>query len=116
MHWGTSRAEPVLRSNPVRPRTLGHVVLGSVELQASEKFFIQGVGFKVSDRVPDAASFLRCSADHHNLLVQAAPIPFLHHSSWQVDDVDEIGRGAHGQQPAGQGCRQRGKTPGGPAR
>src|SRR5579859_2501502 len=26
---GTSRAEPVLRTNPVRPRKLGHVVLGS---------------------------------------------------------------------------------------
>jgi Glyoxalase/Bleomycin resistance protein/Dioxygenase superfamily len=92
---GTSRAEPIGRANPVRPRKLGHVVLGSVELEASERFFIQGVGFKVSDRVPDAASFLRCSTDHHNLLVQAAPIPFLHHSSWQVDDVDEVGRGAH---------------------
>jgi catechol 2,3-dioxygenase-like lactoylglutathione lyase family enzyme len=92
---GTSRAEPIGRTNPVRPRKLGHVVLGSVELEASERFFIQGVGFKVSDRVPDAASFLRCSTDHHNLLVQAAPIPFLHHSSWQVDDVDDVGRGAH---------------------
>jgi catechol 2,3-dioxygenase-like lactoylglutathione lyase family enzyme len=92
---GTSRAEPILREDPVRPRKLGHVVLGSTELDASERFFIQGVGFKVSDKVPDAASFLRCSTDHHNLLVQAAPIPFLHHSSWQVDDVDEVGRGAH---------------------
>jgi len=91
---GTGRAEPTDRTGPVRPRKLGHVVLGSVDVEASEKFFIQGIGFKVSDRVPDAASFLRCSADHHNLLVQAAPIPFLHHTSWQVDDVDEIGRGA----------------------
>jgi len=91
---GTARAEPIDRTGPVRPRKLGHVVLGSVDVEASEEFFIQGIGFKVSDRVPDAASFLRCSADHHNLLVQAAPIPFLHHTSWQVDDVDEIGRGA----------------------
>jgi catechol 2,3-dioxygenase-like lactoylglutathione lyase family enzyme len=91
---GTSRAEPIDRTAPVRPRKLGHVVLGSVDVEASEKFFIQGIGFKVSDRVPEAASFLRCSTDHHNLLVQAAPIPFLHHTSWQVDDVDEIGRGA----------------------
>jgi catechol 2,3-dioxygenase-like lactoylglutathione lyase family enzyme len=91
---GTARAEPIDRTGPVRPRKLGHVVLGSVDVEASEKFFIRGIGFKVSDRVPGAASFLRCSADHHNLLVQAAPIPFLHHTSWQVDDVDEIGRGA----------------------
>jgi catechol 2,3-dioxygenase-like lactoylglutathione lyase family enzyme len=90
----TARAEPIERENPVRPRKLGHVVLGSTNLAASERFFIQGVGFKVSDSIADAASFLRCSTDHHNLLVQSAPIPFLHHTSWQVDDVDEIGRGA----------------------
>ncbi len=91
---GTSRAEPILRATPVRPRKLGHVVLGSTDLEASERFFIQGVGFKVSDTIAGAASFLRCSTDHHNLLVQAAPVGFLHHTSWQVDDVDEIGRGA----------------------
>src|SRR3984893_3415058 len=91
---GTARAEPVLRVNPVRPRKLGHAVLGSTDLEGSERFFIQGVGFKVSDTIAGLASFLRCSTDHHNLLVQAAPIPFLHHSSWQVDDVDEIARPA----------------------
>jgi hypothetical protein len=37
---------------------------------------------------------MRCSTDHHNLVVQRAPVNFLHHSSWEVDDIDEIGRGA----------------------
>jgi len=37
---------------------------------------------------------MRCSTDHHNVLVLAAPVNFLHHTSWQVDDVDEVGRGA----------------------
>jgi catechol 2,3-dioxygenase-like lactoylglutathione lyase family enzyme len=90
----TSRAEAILRDGPVRPRKLGHVVLGTTDLEASERFFIDGVGFKVSDTIAGLASFLRCSTDHHNLLVQPAPVPFLHHTSWQVDDVDEIGRGA----------------------
>ena len=89
------RADGVLRSAPVRPRKLGHVVLGSTDLPASQRFFLQGIGFKVSDEVAGLAAFLRCSTDHHNLLVQAAPVPLLHHTSWQVDDVDEIGRGAH---------------------
>jgi catechol 2,3-dioxygenase-like lactoylglutathione lyase family enzyme len=90
----TCRAPAILRSNPVRPRKLGHVVLGSTDIAASERFFINGVGFKVSDTVAGLASFLRCSTDHHNLLVQQAPVPLLHHTSWQVNDVDEIGRGA----------------------
>jgi catechol 2,3-dioxygenase-like lactoylglutathione lyase family enzyme len=90
----TRRADAVLRDGPVRPRKLGHVVMGSTDLPASQRFFTDGIGFKVSDTIAGLASFLRCSTDHHNLLMQAAPLPFLHHTSWQVNDVDEIGRGA----------------------
>jgi len=80
---------------PARPRKLSHVVVGSPDAPASLRFFVEGVGFRVSDAMPGGlASFLRCSTDHHNLLVQPAPVPLLHHTSWQVDDVDEIGRGA----------------------
>lgn len=88
------RADATLREGPVEPRKLGHVVLGSTDLAASQRFFVDGIGFKVSDTIAGIGSFLRCSVDHHNLLVQAAPLAFLHHTSWQVADVDEIGRGA----------------------
>jgi len=89
-----ARAHGAVRENRVRPRKLGHVVIGSTDQEASTRFFTEGLGFKVSDRVPFLASFLRCSTDHHNVLVQQAPVPYLHHTSWQVDDVDEVGRGA----------------------
>jgi len=39
--------------------------------------------FKVSDEVKDHATFMRCSTDHHNLVIQGAPVYFLHHSSWR---------------------------------
>lgn len=77
-----------------RPRKLGHVVVGTTDLEPSKKFFMEGIGFKLSDAVSDRAFFLRCTEDHHNLLLQHAPVKFLHHSSWQVEDVDEIGLGA----------------------
>jgi catechol 2,3-dioxygenase-like lactoylglutathione lyase family enzyme len=67
------RAPGILREQPVRPRKLGHVVLGSSDQQASQEFFQRGL---------------------HNVLVQQAPVPYLHHTSWQVDDIDEVGRGA----------------------
>jgi catechol 2,3-dioxygenase-like lactoylglutathione lyase family enzyme len=88
------RAPAVEREARVRPRRLGHVVIGSLDQEASQRFFTQGLGFKVSDHVPGLASFMRCSTDHHNLLVQQAPVNFLHHTAWEVDDVDEVGRGA----------------------
>lgn len=88
------RAPGILREEPIRPRKLGHVVVGTPDAEASLRFFSEGIGFKVSDQVRDVASFLRCSTDHHNLLLQPAPVAFLHHTSWQVDDVDDVGRGA----------------------
>jgi catechol 2,3-dioxygenase-like lactoylglutathione lyase family enzyme len=88
------RAPGILREGPIRPRKLGHVVIGTPEPEASRRFFVDGIGFKVSDEVRGVAAFLRCSSDHHNLLLQSSPVAFLHHTSWQVDDVDEVGRGA----------------------
>ncbi len=88
------RSPAVLRDHPIRPRKLGHVVIGTPDAEASQRFFQDGVGFKVSDSVRGVAAFMRCSTDHHNLLLQPSPVAFLHHTSWQVEDVDEVGRGA----------------------
>src|SRR5271163_1771753 len=89
-----NRAPGFMRPDRVRPRKLGHVVLGSLDYRATMAFFVDGLGFKVSDRIKDVGAFMRCSSDHHNVLVLAAPVNFLHHTSWQVDDVDDVGRGA----------------------
>ena len=89
------RAPGILREGPVAPRKLGHAVMGSTDPAATEAFFVAGLGFKISDRIKGAGAFMRCSTDHHNVLVLGAPVSFLHHTSWQVDDVDEVGRGAH---------------------
>jgi catechol 2,3-dioxygenase-like lactoylglutathione lyase family enzyme len=89
-----TRADGLLRETRVRPRKLGHAVLGTTDFPATSAFFRDGLGFKVSDLMGEVGAFLRCSTDHHNILVLAAPVSFLHHTSWQVDDVDEVGRGA----------------------
>ena len=91
----SNRAPGFMRPNRVRPRKLGHTVLGSVDYRATMAFFVDGLGFKVSDRIKDAGAFMRCSTDHHNILVLSAPVNFLHHTSWQVDDIDDVGRGAY---------------------
>ena len=88
------RAPGIVRGGPVQPRKLGHAVLGTTDFAATSAFFRDGLGFKVSDLMGDAGAFLRCSTDHHNVLVLRAPVSFLHHTSWQVEDVDEVGCGA----------------------
>jgi len=88
------RAPGVLRVGAVRPKKLGHAVIGTTNLHATTGFFTDGIGFRVSDYIDDKGAFMRCSGDHHNVLAMAAPVAFLHHTSWQVDDIDEVGRGA----------------------
>ncbi|MGW3149520.1 VOC family protein [Streptomyces sp. NPDC001177] len=88
------RAPGVTRTERVRPRKLGHAVLGTTNLKATTAFFTDGLGFKISDHIGDKGTFMRCSTDHHNVLALAAPVNFLHHTSWQVEDIDEVGRGA----------------------
>jgi len=90
-----TRAPGILRAGRVSPRKLGHIVIGTTDFDATTAFFRDGLGLRASDYIKDAGAFLRCSTDHHNVLVLRAPVVFPHHSSWQVEDVDEIGRGAH---------------------
>jgi catechol 2,3-dioxygenase-like lactoylglutathione lyase family enzyme len=90
-----ARSPAVLPGAPARPRKLSHVVIASPDAAASKRFFVEGIGFRVSDEVPAiGASFMRCSTDHHNLLVQPGPFSFLHHTAWEMDDVDAVGRAA----------------------
>ena len=90
----SGRAPGIVRSAPVRPRRLGHAVAGTTDLPTTMRFFTEGLGFKVSDQIGDKGVFMRCSTDHHNFLALQAPVNYLHHTSWQVDDLDDVGRGA----------------------
>jgi catechol-2,3-dioxygenase len=89
-----ARSQALSRTDPVQPSKLGHVVFGSPQPEASRAFFEHGLGFALSDEIKGTAAFLRCSSDHHNLLIRPGPFSFLHHTAWEVADVDEVGRGA----------------------
>jgi catechol 2,3-dioxygenase-like lactoylglutathione lyase family enzyme len=90
-----ARSPAVLAAGPARPRKLSHVVIGSTDAAGSRRFFVEGLGFRVSDEAPAiGASFLRCSTDHHNVLVLGAPVVFVHHAAWEMDDLDAVGSAA----------------------
>jgi catechol 2,3-dioxygenase-like lactoylglutathione lyase family enzyme len=90
-----ARSPAVLAREKPRPRKLSHVVITSADADATRRFFCEGLGFRVSDAAPAlGAAFLRCSTDHHNLLVQRGPFAFLHHTAWEMEDVDAVGAAA----------------------
>ncbi|MEI7653970.1 MAG: VOC family protein [Actinomycetota bacterium] len=86
------RSEAAIRVDVPRPRRVGHVVFGSTDPQATVDFYVKGLGFRVSDRLPDVdATFLRCSKDHHNILILPSPVPCMNHYALEMDDFDGIG-------------------------
>ena len=87
------RAPGFTRADRVRPRKLGHAVLGSTDYRVTTAFFTDGLGFKVSDRIKDVRVHALLDRPPQRAVL-AAPVSFLHHTSWQVDDIDDVGRGA----------------------
>jgi catechol 2,3-dioxygenase-like lactoylglutathione lyase family enzyme len=86
-------AETVLGTTPVQPSQLSHAVVGTPNHAASMHFFVDLLGFQISDAIDGIIAFTRCSEVHHNLAIQAAPAPFLHHFAFEVDTADDVLRG-----------------------
>ncbi|MCH2186229.1 VOC family protein [Myxococcota bacterium] len=76
------------------PRRLGHVVIGTPDILKSHDFYIQGLGFRISDIVGGLGFFTRCSSDHHNLLLAPGPVPYLNHYAIERDDIDTVMKAA----------------------
>jgi catechol 2,3-dioxygenase-like lactoylglutathione lyase family enzyme len=98
------RAPAIFNDGPVAPSRLGHVLYGTPDIEGSMRFLTEVAGFRLSDSSPGIIAFLRCSPDHHNIGLMNSPVPYFHHSSWQVNDLDEIGQGAQHMMGNFPGC------------
>lgn len=72
---------------------LGHVVLNVNDLAAAHRFWVDELGFAVSDRVEGVAEWLRCWPNplHHSLALLQGDRDTLHHINFMVTDIDDIG-------------------------
>jgi catechol 2,3-dioxygenase-like lactoylglutathione lyase family enzyme len=79
----------------VRPSHLSHALLFSSDVTRSVRFYEQALGLRLSDRSGDIVAFMHGAhaSDHHLLAFAKSAGPGLHHSSWVVASIDEIGLG-----------------------
>ena len=94
------RALAPARGIPFAVTKIGHVVLNCSDLERSVKFYMEILGFKISDiydddMVPGGMVFLRFNTDHHGVgLVGAMPGSSqnieLHHLAFAVATLDEV--------------------------
>ena len=70
-----------------RPTKLGHVASYVEDLAASQRFYLEVLGFRWSDMMGDFFTFLRCNADHHAInLMQSSKKRGLFHVAFEMRD------------------------------
>ncbi|MGE5779229.1 MAG: VOC family protein, partial [Hyphomicrobiales bacterium] len=75
-----------------RPSKISHVVLNSARTDDQIPFFIDVLGFKLSDTT-HMMEFLRCSADHHSVAIFRNNGPSLNHVAYELPNIDGLMRG-----------------------
>jgi len=101
--FGESLAEPGTRGAPLRsetervkPRRLSHALLFTSDVGKSIDFYASVLGLRFSDRSADLVAFLHGAhgSDHHMLAFVESNGSGLHHLSWDMASVNEVGIGA----------------------
>ena len=89
---GELRRDDLVPREQVHPLRLGHIGIGCTDVAGGERFFVDGIGMRLSDYVV-GGPFMRFGRDHHNIVLVPAPFTLLHHTAWKVESVDQIGFG-----------------------
>lgn len=81
------------------PVKLSHVVVNTPNLAAAAQWYIDHLGFAISDtlfspKMGDLMHFMRCNNAHHSLAIAQGPHCSLHHASFEMRGVEEWMRGS----------------------
>jgi catechol 2,3-dioxygenase-like lactoylglutathione lyase family enzyme len=85
------KSRPLHRYEGV-PERISHIVMHSPNHRALAQFFIDVLGFRLSDWIGEMMVFLRCNEWHHRLAILPGP-PCLNHVAYDMLGVDDVMRG-----------------------
>ena len=84
------------KAQKVRPSRLAHLLLFVPSVPEAIAFYGRVLGLRLSDRSGDGICFMHGihGSDHHLVAFAKSSAPGLHHCSWDVGGVNDIGTGA----------------------
>jgi catechol-2,3-dioxygenase len=87
---GVDSVHDAYGAREVKPQDLNHVVLNVGDMERSERFYRELLGFKLTDRFIGGLSFWACNANHHSLAFgQFEGGAFFHHAAFDMKDWEE---------------------------
>lgn len=80
----------------VRPTRLAHILIFTRDVVKAVDFYTRVLGLGLSDQVNGAIAFLhgKHGSDHHLIAFVKSDAPGLHHTSWDVPSLNDVGLGA----------------------
>jgi len=92
LYTGMTRLPKTLNTEiPSLARKLGHVTFYAEEKAEVERFLLDVLGFRVSDRFGSLATWMRCDPDHHGIAVGQSPAGSrLHHYAFEMESMGAI--------------------------
>ena len=87
----------------VRPRRLSHILLFSPDVDQGLAFYETVLGLRLSDRSGSIIAFMHTphGSDHHLIAIAKSGGYGLHHCSWDVPSIDDVGLGSQQMANAG---------------
>jgi catechol 2,3-dioxygenase-like lactoylglutathione lyase family enzyme len=84
------------KATKVRPYRMAHVLVFTADVPQAIDFYSRVLGLRLSDRSGDGICFMHGihGSDHHLVAFAKSSAPGLHHCSWDVGNINEIGKGA----------------------
>jgi catechol 2,3-dioxygenase len=84
------------KAEKVQPRRLAHILIFTRDVDKAVTFYCTVLGLRLSDRSADGIAFLHGvhGSDHHLVAFAKSDAPGLHHLSWDVGSINEVGLGA----------------------
>ena len=76
-----------------RPSKMSHAVLNVADVDKQRNFFIDVLGFRLTDSTA-RMDFVRCSSYHHSIALARAQGAGLNHMAYEVENFDGLMRGA----------------------
>jgi len=94
------------QASQAHPRRFSHALFFTRDVLASVDFYCTALGLRLSDEAGGEVAFLHGihGSDHHLIAFSKGAGPGLHHSSWDVGSVQEIGLGMAQMTQAGYGA------------
>jgi catechol 2,3-dioxygenase len=93
---GIPNAPSRSKAAAVKPRRLAHILLFTRDIPKTLAFYRDVLGMRLSDRSGDLIAFMHGihGSDHHMIAFVKSDGPGLHHLSWDVASINDIGLGA----------------------